>query len=144
MPEVSSEFFGIGTDLVEVERMAKSLLSPRFIQEIFGDEEREYCLSVKAESVRIQRFAARFAAKEAFLKAIGRGILEGIDLKDIQVVHEDDTGRPSLRLGPTALCALQLVTGKKICDGSAVQVRTFVTLSHVSSMATATVVVQSK
>lgn len=134
-----SGFFGIGTDLVEVERISRSLGRSRFAQEVFGDEERAYCEASQVESVRVQRFAARFAAKEAFLKAIGRGVLEGVSLRDIQVVHEDDTGRPTLRLGPSAIAALQKSVGG---EGHA-PFHTHVTLSHVPSMATATVVVQS-
>ena len=124
-------FFGIGTDLVEVGRMARSLSRPRFAEEVFGDRERTYCT---AKLRPAEHFAARFAAKEAFLKSLGRGIFSGIALRDIQVVNESD-GRPTLSLGPTAASAL--------ADAGLGGAELHVTLSHTASMAAATVVVRA-
>lgn len=122
-------FFGIGTDLVEIDRMAKSLARPRFVEEVFGPRERAYCEKTARPG---EHFAARFAAKEAFLKAMGLGLFSGVALAEIEVVNGED-GRPSLALGPTAREALSRV-------GAA---ETFVTLSHVKSIAAATVVVRA-
>ncbi len=124
-------FFGIGTDLVEVGRMARSLSRPRFAEEVFGVNERAYCAS-KARPA--EHFAARFAAKEAFLKSLGRGIFSGIALRDIQVVNAPD-GRPLMALGPTAAGAL--------ADAGLEGADLHVTLSHTASMAAATVVVRT-
>ena len=129
---MSQDFFGIGTDLVEVERMARSTERPHFVADVFGPNERAYC---EAKKKPAEHFAARFAAKEAFLKALGRGIFDGIRLKDIETVNAPN-GKPELRLGPTAQKALRDAGG-----GAALQ--TFVTLTHVQSMASATVVVRA-
>ena len=129
---MSSAFFGIGTDLVEVERIARSVMRERFVSEVFGPLERAYC---ESKSRPTEHFAARFAAKEAFLKSLGRGIFSGVALSDVQVVN-DENGRPSLLLGPTAERALRETAG-------APDPQTFVTLSHVKSMAAATVVVRA-
>ncbi|MBQ4333837.1 MAG: holo-ACP synthase [Myxococcaceae bacterium] len=122
-------FFGIGTDLVEVERMARSIARERFVEEVFGPRERAYCESTARPG---EHFAARFAAKEAFLKAIGVGLFSGVALADIEVVNEE-SGRPAFALGPSARAALERVGASEA----------FVTLSHVKSLATATVVVRS-
>lgn len=122
-------FFGIGTDLVEIERIAKSLERPRFIEEVFGSHERAYCAQRARPS---QHYAARFAAKEAFLKALGIGLFSGVALADIEVLN-DEGGQPRFELGPTAQRALS----------EAGAVEAFVTLSHVKSIASATVVVRA-
>jgi holo-[acyl-carrier protein] synthase len=74
---------GIGTDVVEIARVARSLERTRgFAESIFSDEERSYCVGRARPA---EHYAARFAAKEAFLKAVGHGIPEGIPLNQIDV-----------------------------------------------------------
>ena len=124
-----ADFFGIGTDLVDVERIAKSLARPRFIEEVFGARERAYCAQRAHPS---EHYAARFAAKEAFLKALGLGLFSGVALADIEVVSAAG-GRPTLELGPTARRALEAAGASEA----------LVTLSHVKSIASATVVVRA-
>jgi holo-[acyl-carrier protein] synthase len=74
---------GIGTDIVKIERIARIIQRlPQFIDRVFTPAEAEYCLS---KAVPAQSFAARFAAKEAVMKAIGSGWSEGIAWQDIEV-----------------------------------------------------------
>ena len=91
---------GIGTDLAEVGRIRDSIerFGPRFLNRIYTEGERAYAQS-KANSA--ERFAARFAAKEAGMKAIGTGWNFGVTWKDFEVVNER-TGRPTLRLSGVA------------------------------------------
>ena len=85
---------GIGCDLTEIYRVKKALTIEKFAARVFSPAEQEYC-----EARGMQKFAsyaARFAAKEALLKALGTG-LRGGKLIDIEV-YNDCMGKPSLRL----------------------------------------------
>jgi holo-[acyl-carrier protein] synthase len=87
-----------GIDLVHVPRLRAAMEAhARFEEEVFTDGERAYC---RRRPDPFPHFAARFAAKEAVLKALGRGLFgEGVDrsLKEIEVVR-DGSGPPTLRL----------------------------------------------
>ncbi len=84
----------VGTDLVDIDRMRTVIeRRPRFIDRVFTPSERAYCL---ARNDPAERFAARFAAKEAVLKALGLG-LGGANMNDIEVIRHD-SGQPELRL----------------------------------------------
>ena len=86
--------FGIGTDIVEISRIKKIMeRTPIFLDKVYTLGEREYCLKRKQSG---QSFAARFAAKEAVLKAFGTG-LSAFSLKDIEVVNLEN-GRPEINL----------------------------------------------
>ena len=87
---------GVGFDLVEVERIAKALdrTGERFERRVFTEDERSDCAS---RIDRVQALAARFAAKEACLKALGTGWAEGLALRQVEVVRAAN-GRPSIRL----------------------------------------------
>ena len=85
---------GIGCDLAEVNRIQKALGQAGFAVRVFTQREQDYCNSRGVQSA--QSYAARFAAKEAFLKAIGTG-LRGGRLTEIEVIN-DDMGRPQLAL----------------------------------------------
>lgn len=82
---------GVGVDMVRIERMEKSLCSEAFWQRVFGEEERAF-LETLAPARRAASAAANFAAKEAFLKACGKG-LGGFSLADIQVLRAE-SGAP--------------------------------------------------
>ena len=89
-----------GTDLVEITRMQGILERQKdaFISRCFTEEEITYCEGKRTDTARAASFAARFAAKEAFGKAVGTGVLaDGIGMKDIETVT-DGAGAPSLRL----------------------------------------------
>jgi holo-[acyl-carrier protein] synthase len=92
---------GIGSDLAQVERIRKSIAQygDRFLNRVYTEQERAYASS-KANSA--ERYAARFAAKEAGMKAIGTGLRRGITWKDFEVVNEI-SGQPTLRLSGVAL-----------------------------------------
>ena len=82
--------FGIGCDLIEIERIKKSCLSHRFVDFCFSkSEQREYGLDYA-------RLAGCFAAKEAFSKALGTGV-RGFGLNEVSVSH-DELGKPFLEL----------------------------------------------
>ena len=85
---------GIGTDIIEVLRIKKVIerSGEKFLQKNFTAEEISYCLKFK---VPYERFAARFAAKEAVAKALGVGF-KNITPKDIEIINNEN-GRPSLK-----------------------------------------------
>lgn len=88
---------GIGTDLVEVSRIASSIekYGDRFKNRIFTKTEQEYCDARPKTSAL--HYAARFAVKEAFSKAIGTGAAQGFVWSDIGVRNEP-SGKPVLEL----------------------------------------------
>lgn len=84
-----------GLDIVKVERIKRlrSLYGDRFLQRVFSNDEIAECKKRYSQNMH---FAVRFAAKEAFVKALGTGFTSGIKLKDIEVVSSD--GVPKLNL----------------------------------------------
>jgi holo-[acyl-carrier protein] synthase len=98
---------GIGTDLLEIARIAHSIdrFGDRFLERIFTPSEIEYCRSKKNSA---ESFAARFAAKEAAAKALGTGIDRDVTWLELEVRREP-SGRPTLELtGRAARRARQL------------------------------------
>ena len=96
---------GVGIDVVDIERMRAVLArTPRFVDRAFTEAENAYC---RAKKDPTERYAARFAAKEAVLKALDESILR-IPLLDIEVVRTD-TGKPDVVLhGKAAVRADEL------------------------------------
>jgi holo-[acyl-carrier protein] synthase len=88
---------GIGTDIADVKRIEESIekFGDRFLKKIFTETERAYCDSFALHSG--QHYAARFAAKEAFSKAIGTGMRDGFSFNLIGVRNEP-TGKPVIEL----------------------------------------------
>jgi len=88
--------YGIGVDLIEIERMAQAITrtGPRLIERLYTDVEQAYC---RTQHFPYACYAARFAAKEALLKALGTGLRQHMRWRDIEV-WRDDLGKPSLRL----------------------------------------------
>ena len=85
-----------GIDIVEVSRIQKAILkSDSFLKKVFTQKEIEYCETKKQR--RYQSYAARFAAKEALLKALGTGWSQGIAWTDIETLN-DKFGKPDLFL----------------------------------------------
>jgi holo-[acyl-carrier protein] synthase len=117
---------GIGVDLVEVDRMRRTLeRTPTLADRLFTAAERRYAESATDPT---ERFAVRYAAKEATMKALGVG-LGAFDWHDVEVVRTD-TGAPELS-----------VTGRAAKLAAAAGVtRWLVTLTHTGSMAEAVVV----
>jgi len=87
---------GTGVDICEVSRMGESIarFGDRFLQRVFTEGEIRYC---KSKRNSVERFAARFAAKEAAMKALGTGASRGVTWTSIEVAHAPG-GRPVLRL----------------------------------------------
>lgn len=86
---------GIGVDVVDLERF-QSVLQRRaqFVDRVFTADERAYCDRGKGAALRCQRYAARFAAKEAVMKVLGCG-LGAYGFHDVAVAR-DDSGEPAL------------------------------------------------
>ena len=122
---------GIGTDLAEVRRIRYSIAryGDRFLNRIYTERERAYAES-KANSA--ERFAARFAAKEAGMKAIGTGWNFGVRWQDFEVINEP-TGRPKLVLHGVAEQIARKLGGERIS----------ISLTHTSEMAFAIVILES-
>lgn len=91
---------GIGIDTVEIARFRRFLdeSNSAIIDRLFSEAERERCSARKDAA---SCYAARFAAKEAFLKALGTGLRDGISWHDVEVGN-DDLGKPELRLSGRA------------------------------------------
>ncbi len=83
---------GIGTDIIEIARIAKLIKKHRnrFLEKVFTPEEMAYCSSFKDCE---KHFSGRFAAKEAIVKALGTGLGEKISFKDLSVLN-DARGKP--------------------------------------------------
>ena len=104
--------FGIGTDIVNIKRMKKSLRrnGNAFKKRIFSKNEIIYCERKKNPSTF---YAKRFAAKEALSKALGTGIRKGINFKDIEIFN-DNFGKPYIQLkGSTAHFLKKKIRKKK-------------------------------
>ena len=85
------KIFGIGTDIVSIVRIKKSIKNKRFVSRVYNEKEIFKCKKlIKSENC----FAKRFAAKEAFSKALGTGFRMKLNFKDIEVVN-DKMGRPN-------------------------------------------------
>lgn len=89
---------GIGIDIIEVKRIAEAIerYGEQFLHRVYTQAERDYC--ERAPATRLLHYAARFAAKEAFSKAIGTGFRQGFRLCDCGVVNAD-SGQPQIELG---------------------------------------------
>jgi holo-[acyl-carrier protein] synthase len=121
--------YGIGTDLIEVERLeALAERGDSYLEKVFTPAEIEYCQN---HGRKAEHLAVRFAAKEAFLKALGTGLRDGLSFTDIEV-QNDDLGKPSL-----------LLTGKarECVEGLGIR-QVFVSLSHIKAVAMAVVILE--
>src|SRR2546429_8987278 len=101
---------GTGIDIAEVHRIAEAMerFGDRFLHRIFTEGERRYCDS---KANRVERYAARFAAKEAGMKALGTGWNHGVRWCDIEVSRQPGC-RPTLSFhGKAAEVASKLGAG---------------------------------
>ena len=88
------KLYGIGTDIVSVDRIKKSLKNKKFLNRLFCKEEMIKCNKlINANNC----YAKRFAAKEAFSKALGTGVSNGINFKEIIVMNKKN-GKPFIKL----------------------------------------------
>ena len=119
---------GMGIDLEEVERVKGAIerQGERFLQRIYTDKERAYCEQFKD---KYERYAGRFAVKEAAMKALGTGWSRGVRWVDVEVVRHRG-GRPTLVLKGEA---------KKIADAMGVK-NIAVSITHTAEQAFAQVI----
>ena len=122
---------GTGIDIAEVPRIARAIsrFGDRFLQRVFTEGEISYC---DAKANRVERYAARFAAKEAGMKALGTGWNHGVRFRDIEVRRQPG-GRPTIAFhGKAAEFAAKLGT-----------VNVALSLSHTAEQAIAQVILES-
>lgn len=124
--------YGIGIDLVRVKRIEDALgrWGERFQEKVFTAYEIDYCLQKRDPS---PNFAARFAAKEAFVKALGLGMRRGVHWKDVEV-RRGPLGKPLLKLSGRAL---------RICEQEKIEAH-FLSLTHDQGYSSAMVVLEKK
>lgn len=122
--------YGIGTDLVDVIRIKKILekWGDRFIGKVYSRVEIDYCQKKAFPAIH---FAARFAAKESFLKSLGIGLGMGVGLKSIELINNEQ-GSPLLKLHNRAEEMLR----------EAGVTAVHVSLTHTSNYASAVVVLE--
>jgi holo-[acyl-carrier protein] synthase len=102
---------GLGTDLARIARFRKFITPDNpVLLRIFTETERVYCLEKRDPAPHL---AARFAAKEAFLKALGTGLRDGLAWQQIEV-ERDELGCPYLRLNGRAAEYLQLRSAYRV------------------------------
>ena len=124
------KIYGVGTDLSNINRIKKNLKNKKFIDRIFNENEIKKCnKGVNKENC----YAKRFAAKEAFSKALGTGISKGVNFREI-IVFNTKSGKPSIRLlGNTKKIVNKLLNKKRF--------KIFLSLSDDKPFALATVVI---
>jgi holo-[acyl-carrier protein] synthase len=120
---------GLGTDVIEVERIRKVLerQGERFLDRVFTGEEREYCLGMKYPH---KHLAARFAAKEAVSKCFTTGIGAELGWKSVSVYH-GERKEPLIRLDEKGEALLKHVGGSRV----------LISLSHTDTVAVAVAVI---
>ena len=122
---------GMGVDIAEVERIQGAIerYGEVFLTRIYTRKEREYCEKFKN---KYERYAGRFAAKEAAMKALGTGWRRGVRWVDLEVVREA-SGRPKLELGGEAGKIAKQLGVKNIA----------LSITHTASQALAQVIFES-
>lgn len=121
---------GIGIDLIEVERLAFKIGKESGFRElVFTEAEIIYC---ESKANKFEHYAARFAAKEAFLKAMGTGWANGTQFNEIGIIN-DSTGKPRLELSGNTLNYFREMGCRNIS----------VSLTHIKSMASAIVIIEN-
>ena len=124
------KIYGIGTDIININRIKRSLTNKNFTRRIYDKNEIIKC---NKQINKINCFAKRFAAKEAFSKAIGTGISKGINFNEI-IVHNIKSGKPYIKLlGKTKKIVNVIFKNKKF--------NIFLSLSDDKPFAVATVVI---
>jgi holo-[acyl-carrier protein] synthase len=121
---------GIGIDMIEVARVGEKVSKENgFRQKVFSERECTFCEPRKDKD---QYYASRFAAKEAFLKATGKGLTMGYELHEIEVIS-DSLGKPGIILHGNFETLARENGWNKI----------HLSLSHVQAMACAVVIIEA-
>ncbi|MCX7909384.1 MAG: holo-ACP synthase [Ignavibacteria bacterium] len=120
---------GIGIDIIEVDRIKKAIetYGEKFLKRVFTDTEINYCEEFKEK--KFLHYAVRFAAKEAFSKAIGTGLTQGFKLNQVGIVNERN-GKPKIELYES----MYEKWGMN---------QIHISLSHIDNIASAVVVIES-
>lgn len=118
----------IGIDLVDIGKMRRSIRSGAYLRRVFSEAELADCSPTPR---RAERLAGKFAAKEAFMKAIGSGIRQGVWFSQIEVLHLD-TGQPFLKLSGQAELKAQEMHLERV----------HLSISHTGGMAAAIVILE--
>ena len=87
-------FFGIGTDILSIDRIQRSLKNKNFVKRIFNEKE---ILKCKRVNKSVNCYAKRFAAKEAFSKALGTGVSNGLNFNEIIILNKK-IGKPYINV----------------------------------------------
>ena len=119
---------GIGTDIVEIERIKKRIANTDFVKLVFTPVEIDYC---KCKSRSAEHYAARFAAKEAFFKAIGTGVSGKLEFLQVEITNSPE-GLPKINIFDEALIIAKEAGVKNI----------HLSISHESKYAIATVILE--
>jgi holo-[acyl-carrier protein] synthase len=119
---------GIGIDIIESSRVGEKINRKSFREKVFSRHEIDYC---EAQQRKAQHYAARFAAKEAFLKALGVGLTAGFDLHEIEITHLQN-GEPKLSVKGNFLKLKKKFKWNKI----------HISISHIESIACAIVILE--
>ncbi len=120
---------GLGTDLVEVERIAAAVEKQAGFREmIFSATEIAYC---ESKTNKYEHYAARFAAKEAFFKALSTGWLTGTVFNEVEIINNED-GKPEIFISGETADTLAPMRITNI----------LVSLTHVKAMASAVVIIE--
>lgn len=124
--------FGIGVDTMEVARIAETITqySNQFVRRIFTNSEISYCLSHRFSA---EHFAARFAAKEAFSKALGTGIRQGFVWREVEVGKEF-SGKPRIVIHGSMIEKVTNIVGRDY--------RVQLSMTHTKNVAEAVVVIE--
>ena len=119
---------GTGIDVIEVERVQKAAAKEGFLQRVFTEGERAFFEQMKGDP---QSIAGTFAAKESVSKALGTGLAQGVEFKDIEICHENG-GAPFARLHGGAAARLTKMGGKRV----------HISISHIKTIAVAQAVIE--
>lgn len=120
---------GIGIDLIETTRVAEKIAKDEGFREyVFSESEIAYC---ESKTNKAEHYAARFAAKEALLKALGTGFPGGLALNEIEV-RSDDSGKPEFDFSGNSGIAIRSYGIGQI----------YLSLSHLKDIACAMVVIE--
>ena len=127
------KIIGIGVDIIDNNRIKKSIKNQNFIKRVFTTKEINTSKSMKN---KINFYAKRFAAKEAFAKALGTGFRKNLNFKDIEILN-DNLGKPYYNINNKIKKILKKISNSKSLD-------LFLSLSDEKSYSIAFATIQTK
>ena len=127
------KIIGIGVDIIDNNRIKKSIKNQNFIKRVYTAKEINISKTVKN---RVNFYAKRFAAKEAFVKALGIGFRKNLNFKDIEILN-DNLGKPYYNMNNKIKKILKKISNSKSLD-------LFLSLSDEKSYSIAFATIQKK